>query len=678
MKYLKIAFILIFLSQSVFSQKNEGYFLKIIDTTKNKELKLASLDSLIYRINDQKNLENFADRTELYVDLAIELEKYENAIEFAIRAFYNINTRLNQKERALKLIEKVENYKDKTTNSYLIGSLYLKKGGAYSSTRNYEKAIENFTLAINNFKNNNKDSIFKADAYMFRGHEYFDTAKYLKAIEDYQLAATYYENLGDTQYMFYALASIINIYGVNGFEQKTIDERNKLIQKKLTKNFTGGLFTDYYNQSLNYKKLDSLNKQEAYLLKAYNLYKQGVQDENITDENILIVISSISNFYAKQNKLNKAKIFLDEATVYFNKLNAGGSFSFMYYKANATYYLGLKKYDTALIFAEKSANAAKEKGIVSAIMESEELLSEIYTKTGNSKKAFSSYKNYTRIKDSVFTATKTNALLYYQTLYETERKEKEIHQQQASIDILAKENENKRRQILFGGIGLVLLFTSIVLYINRMRLKKENRIQEEFSQKLLLSQEEERKRISKDLHDSLGQSLLLIKNKVSLKSDDKTKELINNAIEEMRSISRVLHPFQLEDIGISKALENLVIQLDESYEKTYIFGDIDDIKSLLNSQQEVHLFRIVQECFSNIIKHAKADSAKLILIKNNNSISVSIKDNGVGFDFSEKYNDFRSLGLKTIKERVKLLKGTLKIQTNKNEGTTFNIIFPIK
>src|SRR5690606_13283656 len=136
--------------------------------------------------------------------------------------------------------------------------------------------IENFTLAINSFKNNNKDSIFKADAYMFRGHEYFDTAKYLKAIEDYQLAATYYENLGDTQYMFYALASIINIYGVNGFEQKTIDERNKLIQKKLTKNFTGGLFTDYYNQSLNYKKLDSLNKQEAYLLKAYNLYKQGV------------------------------------------------------------------------------------------------------------------------------------------------------------------------------------------------------------------------------------------------------------------------------------------------------------------------------------------------------------------------------------------------------------------
>ena len=203
-------------------------------------------------------------------------------------------------------------------------------------------------------------------------------------------------------------------------------------------------------------------------------------------------------------------------------------------------------------------------------------------------------------------------------------------------------------------------------------------MKEEYSHNLLLSQEEERKRISKDLHDSLGQSLLLIKNKVSLKSDDKTKELVNNAIEEMRTISRVLHPFQLEDIGISKALDNLINQLDESYEKTYIFGNIDDIANKLNQDQEVNIFRIIQECLSNVIKHAKADSAKVTLINNNTEILISIKDNGLGFDFSERYNDFKSLGLKTIKERVRFLKGTLKIDSIKGKGTTFNIQFPIK
>ena len=137
-------------------------------------------------------------------------------------------------------------------------------------------------------------------------------------------------------------------------------------------------------------------------------------------------------------------------------------------------------------------------------------------------------------------------------------------------------------------------------------------------------------------------------------------------------------PFQLEDIGITRALENLILQLDESYENTYIFGDIDDLKSSLNPNQEVNIFRIVQECLSNIIKHAKAESAKVILINNTNSVTISIKDNGIGFDFSEKYNDFKSLGLKTIKERVKLMKGTLKIDSVKEEGTTFTIQLPKK
>ena len=242
---------------------------------------------------------------------------------------------------------------------------------------------------------------------------------------------------------------------------------------------------------------------------------------------------------------------------------------------------------------------------------------------------------------------------------------------------MAKENEAKQRLLLFGGIGLLLSFLIFYLYRNRKTLQKEKKLQEEYAQKLLLSQEDERKRISKDLHDSLGQSLLLIKNKVSLKSDEKTKELVNNAIEEMRSISRVLHPFQLEDIGISRALENLVHQLDENYKDIYIFGDIEDIQGVLTPEKEVNVFRIVQECLSNIIKHSEAVSAKIELMRVKNHISFSIKDNGIGFDFSEEYNDFKSLGLKTIKERVKFLNGTLKIDSEKDAGSTFKILFPI-
>jgi len=216
------------------------------------------------------------------------------------------------------------------------------------------------------------------------------------------------------------------------------------------------------------------------------------------------------------------------------------------------------------------------------------------------------------------------------------------------------------------------------LFVIRLRLTRKKKFKEDYAQKLLLSQEKDRQRISKDLHDGLGQSLLLIKNKVTASNIPEIETLLNNAIEEMRSISRVIHPFQLTGVGITKALENLIIKIDSNFNETYIFGDIENIDSKLTRNQEMHVYRIIQECLSNIMKHAKADSAKIELKLNETSISILLKDNGVGFDFSKKYKDLNSLGLKTIKDRVKLLQGTLKIDSTINQGSKFAIIIPLK
>ncbi len=673
MKYTKTLSFFLFFTTVLVAQKNEVYYQKIIDTTKNKQLKLAALDSLTYNFRNQKDLNKFADRLEQYVDLAIELGEYKNAIEFSIRGFYNINNKLNQKDRALKLIEKVEKYKDSISDSYLLGGIYLKKAAVFSSTKNHKKAVQYYTKAINYYSE--KDSVYKADALYFRGNENFHKGQFFDALKDYQLASNYYEKLGDQQYHFYTLASIISVYGVNGFNKKTIEERKKLIQKKIEQKQTSSLHIDYYNQSLNYKKIDSIKQQEESLLKAYKLTTK-LGKNRVKPVHMVILTSTLSSFYSSQNNLVKAKQFLDEAEKYHRKIDENTSYTAEFLRAKARYLFKQKKYNLAIENALNSYNISKKTGAVTSMMHSGELLSTIYTKIGNEQKALTFFKNYSNIKDSIFSVTKTNALSYYQTLYETEKKEKEINTQKASIKLLSKENEAKKRLLIYGGISLVLVFLIIYLLRNKQLSEKKRKIQEEYSQKLLLSQEEERKRISKDLHDSLGQSLLLIKNKISLKNDKKTETLVNNAIEEMRSISRVLHPFQLEEIGISKALENLIHQLDESYESTYIFGEIDEITTNLNQSQQVNVFRIVQECLSNIIKHAKAASAKVSLIEQEKTIIITIQDNGVGFDFSEKYNDFKSLGLKTIKERVRFLKGSIKIDSIKNTGTTFHIKFP--
>jgi signal transduction histidine kinase len=304
-------------------------------------------------------------------------------------------------------------------------------------------------------------------------------------------------------------------------------------------------------------------------------------------------------------------------------------------------------------------------------------LSEIYRKLGNPEKALFHFRTYSEIKDSLFNQSKTNALVYYQTLYETERKEKNLVEQKGDIALLEQKNTSIKKQFLFGGVAVTMGFVLLFLFKNQRDLKSKKEMNEKFTQDLMQAQEEERKRVSKDLHDGIGQSLLLIKNKVVLNKDDDTKFMVENAIEEVRSISRALHPFQLQEMGITKAIESILYQFDNSTE-LFITSEIDPIDDLFDIHQEVNIYRIVQESLNNVLKHANATAVKIVIEKENKSMYLLIQDNGIGFDFSERYNDFNSLGLKTLKERTRFLNGSMKINSQTNIGTKLEFKIPFK
>lgn len=643
-------------------QEKVNYYQNIIDTTSNKKTKLNALDSLFnfYRDTDQRKAVFYGEQ---YIDLAFEVKEYEKGIDRSITIFNPINSIFGEPDRALKLIATSEQHLSKTNDTYLHGGVYLKKGGGYFNGGDYQKAIENYSLAVEKY--GLKDSIYKADAIYFRGQAHFEMGDFLKCINDYRLASQYYENLGDKAYVFYTMGAIISVYGINGFAEKAIEEREKFINKKIKVNFTSGLGVDYYNQSSSYRKTNNLEKQEEYLLKAYEYVEstKGFLD-------IAIVYSALSRFYSNTD-LKKSKEFLDKASEVFEKNKNKTAGFHEYQSAKANYLFKSGDNNKALILYLSCLQEAEKNNDSSHIINYNKSLSEIYAAKGDPKNALKYYQSHTKMKDSIFNRTKTNALAYYQTLYETEKKESEIIRQKSDIEILAAENEVKKQWMLFGGIGLGLIFLLILLYRNRIYLKRKNQLQIHFAQSLLVSQDRERKRISNDLHDSLGQSLLLVKNTIS---NENAKGLLNDAIDEMRTISRALHPFQLKEVGITSAINNLIDQLDKNYPDTYIFGDIDDIDGVLTIEQELNLFRIVQECFSNIIKHAKAQSAKIHLEKKEREIIMILQDNGVGFDFSKKFKNLKSLGLKTIKERVRFLNGILWVESDENVGSKFKIV----
>lgn len=237
---------------------------------------------------------------------------------------------------------------------------------------------------------------------------------------------------------------------------------------------------------------------------------------------------------------------------------------------------------------------------------------------------------------------------------------------------------------------LLSVFTALYFTINSKirRLKSEKERQNLFAKLLIETQEKERKRLSHELHDSLGQNLLVIKNQLDIYQDSKTKDeselenishLIKESIAEVKEISSVLHPHQLERLGLSKAIKALLNKISQTG-IIEIVSQIDDVSGVLPIEKEINIYRIVQESFNNIIKHSGAKSTKFELTSSVQQIYICIEDNGKGFDSTEKEMEqkFRDgLGLKSISERVRLLNGFLNITSSKEKGTKITITIEI-
>ena len=243
----------------------------------------------------------------------------------------------------------------------------------------------------------------------------------------------------------------------------------------------------------------------------------------------------------------------------------------------------------------------------------------------------------------------------------------------------------------FKGLGVLAVAGAAgKIYNNKLRkIREEQKAQAEFTKQLIEVQENDRKRISAELHDSIGSDLLISKNKLqmSLKNPEITKSveknisevsnIITDTLKDVREISYSLHPYQIERLGLSKAIKSITDRAAGSTDMSFIFS-ADNIDKLLKPEVEISLYRIIQECINNILKHSRAESVILNISKSGNILSVLISDNGIGFSL-EKIKSNASgygFGLKGISERVKLFDGKFEINSSVNYGTEMKISIP--
>ncbi|MBU2491058.1 MAG: PAS domain-containing protein [Bacteroidetes bacterium] len=229
--------------------------------------------------------------------------------------------------------------------------------------------------------------------------------------------------------------------------------------------------------------------------------------------------------------------------------------------------------------------------------------------------------------------------------------------------------------------------TKIKNYEEELTASKEKLA--ELSSHLQTILETERSRISKELHDGIGQTLSFLSLKLdslrnnSGEENEKRKILeelnlsINNAVMELKNISYDLKPRMLEIYGLIPTLRLLVEQISsaENIKGTFEHFDVGNLKPRL----EITIFRICQELLNNIIKHSKATIFSIQILQDSNSIKLIIDDNGIGFEKPRvNYNDskLRGMGLISITERVEAFKGNISIDSSLGNGTVVVIEFP--
>jgi signal transduction histidine kinase/ligand-binding sensor domain-containing protein len=226
------------------------------------------------------------------------------------------------------------------------------------------------------------------------------------------------------------------------------------------------------------------------------------------------------------------------------------------------------------------------------------------------------------------------------------------------------------------------------------QLQQAQAAQQAFSRQLIASQEAERKRIASEMHDSLGQRLVVIKNlalfllrsrrgTVATENDAETiteiSDETSSAIEETRAISYNLRPFQLDRLGLTKAVEAM-IRRTETASGIHFASDLDNIDDLFAEELRINFYRIVQESLGNIMKHSQATEVAIRLKRSPENVVLTIEDNGRGFipgAHASPASD-SGFGLTGMAERASLLGGVFKVRSTPDRGTTVTVEIRLK
>jgi signal transduction histidine kinase len=316
-----------------------------------------------------------------------------------------------------------------------------------------------------------------------------------------------------------------------------------------------------------------------------------------------------------------------------------------------------------------------------------------YYKAGDYKNAVDYYDKYHTLYDSMLNVEKVKALDELEKKYQKEKDE-------ARILSLEKENLKKtiqRNVILYTGSAILSLALFTLLFLRQRahkdRIIAQHKIKQLEEEKKLMSarllvegQEQERKRIARELHDGLGVLLSAARMQFTSIKDlsdenkplmERATQLLEQATSDVRRVSHNMMPGLLTKLGFFEAVEDLIENIGET-EGLKASCEIEGDQDRLPENKEIMLYRVVQEMVNNTLKHAKAKNISLKIKRLDNLMVIIYTDDGIGFDPDKLSEGSRaSIGLQSIQSRIDFLGGKLEIESSQGSGARYHLQIPL-
>lgn len=508
-----------------------------------------------------------------------------------------------------------------------IGKAYLTKGDYDSASYYFDKAAIALTPI------GKQDTL--ANDYTQLANTYTKLKNYDKALELYNKVVECAPKTGSRRALMNALKQLGVLYETKHNYREALDYYRQAFD---------------INDSLDFAQKTKENTSETYSHAFMTDVMGNIKHKTESEQEILKTIDI-------KRSLN------DTLAITINYFNLG-----LLYKSKKMHPQALDALETCLNFAAQIHYTDMQSSAVNEI-------ADLYERTGNYRQALIYLKKHSTI--NTLSKTKNSKTIdELQTRYEITQREDQLLQQQFEI--------TKRNYWVTGTFIIVLLMLLIgFIYYKQTQLRQRN-----IAMKAIIETEEsERRRIAQDLHDSVSQTmsaakinLAVIGAELPFVNDDQKKRfekainMVDDGFKEVRTISHNMMPWALNETGLAQVVKQFLSNIETDAMAINFFSKGFDVP--FDDTTEIILYRVLQESVHNVMKHANADRLDISLIKDDENISLTIEDNGKGFDTTNP-DIYKGMGLNNLKSRINFLKGKVELDSQVGKGTLVSVYVPI-